>query len=99
MKYCMVKNFVEEPAAEAAGLLGSWVRAPQSTWICSSVVFVVNCVGSGLCDQLITRSEESCPVCVCVKGRVRERSINLDNEAAWARVVLSHHKRKKICRS
>jgi len=23
-------------------------------------------VGSGLCDELITRSEESYPVCVCV---------------------------------
>ena len=65
----MVKNVVEEPAAEAAGLLGSWVRAPQSTWICSSVV---SCVGSGLCDELITRSEESCPVCVCVIERERD---------------------------
>jgi hypothetical protein len=29
-------------------------------------VFVVCCVGSGLCDKLITRSEESYRVCVCV---------------------------------
>ena len=32
---------------------------------CSSVVFVVCCVGSGLCDEPITRSEESYSVCVC----------------------------------
>ena len=31
---------------------------------CSSLVFVVCCVGSGLCDGLITRSEES--YCVSV---------------------------------
>jgi hypothetical protein len=31
-----------------------------------SVVFVVCCVGSGLCDELITLSEESYRVCVCV---------------------------------
>jgi len=30
------------------------------------VVFVVRCVGSGLCDKLITSSEESYRVCVCV---------------------------------
>ena len=30
------------------------------------LVFVVCCVGSGLCDGLITRSEESYRVCVCV---------------------------------
>jgi hypothetical protein len=38
------------------------------------IVFVVRCVGSGLYDKLITRSEESywvyvC-VCVCVRARV-----------------------------
>jgi hypothetical protein len=32
---------------------------------CSSLVFAVCCVGSGLCDELITRSEESYRVCVC----------------------------------
>jgi len=30
----------------------------------SSVVFVVCCVGRGLCDELITRPEESYRVCV-----------------------------------
>jgi hypothetical protein len=29
-------------------------------------VFVVCCVGGGLCDRLIIRSEESYRVCVCV---------------------------------
>ena len=33
---------------------------------CSSVEFVVCCVGSGLCDGLITRPEESYRLCVCV---------------------------------
>jgi hypothetical protein len=34
-------------------------------------VFVVYCVGSGLCDELITCSEESYLVCVCVcVGRI-----------------------------
>jgi hypothetical protein len=31
-----------------------------------SVVLVVFCVGNGLCDELITNSEESYRVCVCV---------------------------------
>jgi hypothetical protein len=29
-------------------------------------VHVVCCLGSGLCDELISRSEESYRVCVCV---------------------------------
>jgi hypothetical protein len=29
------------------------------------------CVGSGHCDELIARSEESCRVCVCVSECVR----------------------------
>jgi hypothetical protein len=31
-----------------------------------SFVFVVWCVGCGLCDKLITRSEKSYRLCVCV---------------------------------
>jgi hypothetical protein len=31
------------------------------------VFFVLCCVGSSLCDELITRSEESYRVCVCAK--------------------------------
>jgi len=30
------------------------------------LLFVVCCAGSGLCDELITRSEESYCMCVCV---------------------------------
>jgi hypothetical protein len=31
-----------------------------------NLVFVVCCVGSGLCDELIIRAEDSCRVCVCM---------------------------------
>jgi hypothetical protein len=43
-------------------------KKKNSRWghACSSLVFVVCCVGSGLYDELITRSEESYRVCVCV---------------------------------
>jgi hypothetical protein len=53
-------------------------------------VFVVCCVGSGLCDELITRSEESYQVCLsnCVCSR------NFNNEAAKARVGLLRHRKK-----
>jgi hypothetical protein len=34
--------------------------------MCSSLGFVVCHIGSGLCDELITRSEESVRVCVCL---------------------------------
>jgi hypothetical protein len=39
-------------------------------------VFVVCCVGSYLCDGLITRSDESYQVCVCVRagGRAGARA-------------------------
>jgi len=50
--------------AKAAGLLGSRGRASQSTWL---LCFVVSCVGSGLCVELITRSGESCRVSECVR--------------------------------
>ena len=48
--------------------LDYWNRGFESRWRhgCSSVVFVVCCVGSGLCDGLITRSEESYGVRVCL---------------------------------
>ena len=49
----------------ASRLLGSPVRIPLRAWI---FVYCVCCVGSGLCDVLIPRSEESYRlyVCVCV---------------------------------
>ena len=50
-------------------------------------MFVVCCVGSGLCDELITRTEEFCRLCVsnCVLSR------NLNNEAALTCVGLLRH--------
>jgi len=43
-------------------------RGLESSWKngCLSLLFFVSCVGSGLCDELITHSEESYHVCVCV---------------------------------
>jgi hypothetical protein len=45
-----------------------WNRGFKSRWghWCPSLVFVMCCVGSYLCNELITRSEESYRVCVCV---------------------------------
>jgi hypothetical protein len=59
----------------AASLLRLWVRIPPGEWI--SVVSVVCCIGS-LCDEVITRPEESYRMwCVVVWSR------NLYNEEAW----------------
>jgi len=46
--------------------LDFWVRVFDFRWGygCSSVVFVVCCLGSDLNDMLITRSEESCRMCL-----------------------------------
>jgi len=49
----------------AAWSLGSQVRIPLRAWIFCLVVAVC-CVGSVLCDGLISRSEESYRICVCV---------------------------------
>jgi len=48
--------------------LHCWDRGFESLWRsgCSSLAFIVCCEGSGLCDELITRSEDSYRVCVCV---------------------------------
>jgi hypothetical protein len=43
--------------SEAARLLGLWVRITPGALICLLCVLCV--VGSGLCDGLITRTEES----------------------------------------
>ena len=57
---------------EGVGLqpLDCWIRGLEihCGHGCSSVVFVVCCVGSGLCDGLITGSEECYSVCVCVSN-------------------------------
>jgi len=47
-----------------------WNRGFESSrgyvLVCLSLVFVVHCVGSGLCDEPITYLEEFYRVCVCV---------------------------------
>ena len=57
--------------------LNRWDRGFECLWghVCSSLLFVVCCVVSGLCDELITRLEVSYR-CVCVCSR------NLNREAA-----------------
>jgi hypothetical protein len=57
--------------------LDLWGRVFESRWwhARSSLLFVVCCIGSGLCDGLITRSEESYRVCVSVW------SVKFNNEA------------------
>jgi len=52
----------------------------------SSLMFVVYCVGSGSCDELITRLEESYRLCVFVSNCVWSR--NVKNVAACARFGL-----------
>jgi hypothetical protein len=56
-------KFVDMPAA--AHLLKSWVRIPRGAWIfvcCECRVLS----GIGLCDELITRPEESYRLCCVV---------------------------------
>jgi len=65
---CMPISVAARSMPAAAWLLQQRVRSP----LCSSLVRVVCCVGTGLCDGLITRSEKYCGecvsncVCVCV---------------------------------
>jgi hypothetical protein len=69
-EYVIVNSFPRQWLRERASML-------RYTYI-ACLVFVVCCVGSGLCNELITRSEESYQVCFsnC------ECSRNLNNEAA-----------------
>ena len=50
---------------QAAHLLKSWVRIPPGAWIFVCCVFRV-LSGRGLCDELITRPEESYRLCCVV---------------------------------
>ena len=73
----------------AARLLRSWVQIPPGAWI---FVCCECCVlpGRGLCDELITRTEESYRLwCVVVCYR------NLKNEDAMTRVGSHLHQKKK----
>jgi hypothetical protein len=67
--------------SEAGWFLGSRVRIPLRVWMFVSCV-VMYCVGSGLCDLLITHLEESYRVCMCVSHCVWPRNIN--SKAAWS---------------
>jgi len=76
-----------------AVLSKTWVYSRWSTAICvfesrsghgwSSIVFVMYCVGSGPCDELIARTEEFYRFCVCVC--VRESLIVCDLRASLMR--------------
>jgi hypothetical protein len=52
------------------------------------------CVGSGLCDKVITCSDESYRLCVSNCGRFRSRN----NEAALAQIgLLCHRQKSRVC--
>jgi hypothetical protein len=51
--------------SEAVRLLGLRARIPLRAWI-FILVYLAYCAGSGLCDMLITRSEESFWLWECV---------------------------------
>ena len=74
----------------AARLLRSWVRIPQGAWMfiwCECCVFA----GRGLCDELITRPEESYRLwCVVVCDLE-----NFKNEEAMTRIGSQRHSKKK----
>ena len=75
----------------AARLLRSWVQIPPGAWM---FVCCECCVlsGKGLCDELITRPEESYQLwCVVVCDLE-----NLKNEEAMIRVGLQRHRGGKI---
>jgi hypothetical protein len=60
---------------------------------CSSLNFVVYCLGRGLCNELISRLEESHRVCVCVCVCVWSRNHN--NEAVYSQVALLFHRKRR----
>ena len=73
----------------AARLLRSWVRIPPGAWMfvcCECCVLL----GRGLCDELITRPEESNRLwCVAVCDLE-----NLKNEEAVTRIGSQRHRKK-----
>jgi hypothetical protein len=78
-----------------AWLLESRVRIHLRSWMFVCCVPFC-CVGCGLCDGLITRSEESCWVCVCVCVCVCVEFLwprNLNNEATWGRAGLLRNRK------
>ena len=77
---------------QAARLLRSWVRIPPGAWIFVCCVYHV-LSGRGLCDELITRPEESyrlCCVVVCDLETSRIGAPYIDN-ISCLRVNTSAH--------
>ena len=74
--------------------LGSRVRIPLKVWvlICCGCLC---CVGSGLCNELITRPEKSFRACVCVCVCVLRWvcSKDLKIEPAYVRFELLRHRK------
>ena len=56
-----------------SGTFNWWDRGFESRWGygCLSLLFVVSCVNSGLCEELITASEDSYRVCDLVTSKMR----------------------------
>jgi hypothetical protein len=78
-------------SSAAARLLGLWVRIPPGSWM---FVCCEYCVlsGTGLCDDLITRPEESYRLWYVVVCDL-ETSYNLKNEEAMTRVGSQRHRK------
>jgi hypothetical protein len=77
----------------AARLLRLWVRIPPGAWM---FVCCECCVlsGRGLCDELITLSEESYRLWCVVVCEIRNL-VNEETLAHWRGGGLSHQKKKK----
>ena len=72
MVYSKVDKNLTNPGGRAPetsvcdrSITGIMSSNPAAGHGCSSLVFVVCCLGSGLCVGLITRSEVSYRMCVC----------------------------------
>ena len=90
----LVGSLTPVPVAErskAARLLKSWIRIPPGAWM---FVCCKCCVlsGKGLCDDLITRPEESYRMWCVVVCNLE----NLKNEEAITRVGSQRHSKKKV---
>jgi hypothetical protein len=69
MNILIVSNLLAADPGGRGGLLDCWDRGFESHWGhgCSFVVNVMCRVGIGFCDEMVTRSEESCRVYVIYK--------------------------------
>ena len=55
--------------------------------MCSSLVFAVYCAGSGLCDELITGSEESYSSCFSTSVRPRAGKFSFHKTTARSQQI------------